>query len=84
MNWSILESKATTIVHQMDAKDAVVHIRYVSVHALHLTIDVKENKKMEENFELFENSNDDIPAVCKACGGPYPACSIGCNLLDDD
>ena len=39
---------------------------------------------MEENFELFENSNDDIPAVCKACGGPYPACSIGCNLLDDD
>lgn len=39
---------------------------------------------MEENFELFENSNDDISAVCQACGGPYPACSIGCDLLDDD
>lgn len=39
---------------------------------------------MEENFELFENDNDDIPAVCRACGGPYPACSIGCDLLDDD
>ena len=84
MNWSILESKATTIVHQRDAKDAAVHIRYVSVRVLYLTIDVKENKKMEENFELFENRNDDTPAVCQACGGPYPACSIGCNLLDDD
>ena len=39
---------------------------------------------MEENFELFENDNDDIPAVCRARGGPYPAYSIGCDLLDDD
>lgn len=61
-----------------------VHTHYASVHVLHSTIDVKENKKMEENFELFENSNDDIPAVCQACGSPYPACSIGCDLLDDD
>ena len=62
----------------------VVHIHYALVHVLYSMIDIKEDKKMEENFELFENDNDDIPAVCRACGGPYPACSIGCDLLDDD
>lgn len=62
----------------------MVHIRYVQVHVLHLMINIKEDEKMEENFELFENDNDDIPAVCRARGGPYPAYSIGCDLLDDD
>lgn len=37
-----------------------------------------------ESGDVHINRNSDVPAVCQACGGPYPACSIGCNLLDDD
>lgn len=25
----------------------------------------------------------DIPEGCRACGGPYPNCTISCNLFDD-
>ncbi len=27
---------------------------------------------------------DDIPEGCRACGGPYPLCTDGCPLFDDD
>lgn len=37
-----------------------------------------------ESGDVYIDNNSDTPAVCQACGGPYPACSIDCNLLDDD
>ena len=26
---------------------------------------------------------DDIPFVCKTCGGPYPSCETSCKMFDD-
>lgn len=40
--------------------------------------------RMCKDGDVRIDNNTDIPAVCQACGGPYPACSIGCDLLDDD
>ena len=38
----------------------------------------------EEDKEIFEMMQDDIPDVCESCGGDYPHCKRGCHLLDDD
>ena len=40
--------------------------------------------RMRKDGDVRIDNNTDTPAVCQACGGPYPACSIGCDLLDDD
>lgn len=32
---------------------------------------------------LFEDSEDDIPDGCAACGGPWPDCQSSCNMYDD-
>ena len=36
-----------------------------------------------ESGDTYIDRNSDVPGVCQGCGGPYPACSIGCDLLDD-
>ena len=38
----------------------------------------RENNQFMNSFEI-----DDIPKGCQACGGPYPNCTISCNLFDD-
>lgn len=35
-----------------------------------------------EDPEDYEDE-DDIPEGCRACGGDYPNCISGCNLMDD-
>lgn len=30
-----------------------------------------------------DDSDDDIPEGCAACGGPYPSCTSSCPLFDD-
>ena len=35
-----------------------------------------------EEFDEYEYDEDDIPAGCIACGGPYPDCISSCNLID--
>ncbi len=34
--------------------------------------------------DVYIDRSSSTPAVCQACGGVYPACSIGCDILDDD
>lgn len=38
--------------------------------------------------EVFENQwgdiYDDLPEVCKNCGGPYPNCLDSCKIFDQD
>ena len=38
----------------------------------------------DDYYEIYSDPEEDFPDVCKACGGPYPDCSIGCNLLEQD
>ncbi len=28
--------------------------------------------------------NGYVPTGCRACGGPYPLCKMGCAVFDDD
>lgn len=42
------------------------------------------NEDELESGDVYIDRDSNVPAVCQACGGPYPACSIGCDLLDDD
>ena len=30
-----------------------------------------------------DESDEDIPAGCSACGGPYPSCKSSCSIFDD-
>lgn len=30
-----------------------------------------------------EDDVDDMPACCRACGGPYPSCMTSCKMFDD-
>ena len=33
--------------------------------------------------EYFDDSDEEPPFGCKACGGPYPQCKTSCKLFDD-
>ena len=39
---------------------------------------------VDEYGEIFVDDlyEDDKPGVCNNCGGPYPLCADGCNLMD--
>ena len=41
---------------------------------------------VDENDEIINDNDsyDDIPVGCRACGGPYPSCKISCNMFDED
>ena len=34
--------------------------------------------------DVYIDRSSSILAAYQACGGAYPACSIGCDILDDD
>ena len=38
----------------------------------------------DDKEEPFDNEeSDDIPFVCRACGGPYPDCTDSCKIFED-
>lgn len=50
----------------------------------------KEPNDIEEDYEQlnhFESEKKEyrgyVPICCRACGGPYPLCRIGCPVFDD-
>lgn len=41
-----------------------------------------EEYTVEEIIWKEDDTEDDIPRGCAACGGPYPKCKISCNIFD--
>lgn len=37
----------------------------------------------KEVFGEYPNDLDEMPEVCKTCGGPYPDCMTSCKIFDD-
>lgn len=37
----------------------------------------------EDDYEEYYGEEDDIPEGCRSCGGDYPNCVDGCNLMND-
>lgn len=37
----------------------------------------------EMEYEYEDEDALDVPAGCRACGGPYPHCKTSCKLFDD-
>ena len=35
------------------------------------------------SMNWIDDSDDDVPEGCAACGGPYPRCCDSCPLFDD-
>lgn len=34
--------------------------------------------------DIYDEPDEELPDVCKNCGGPYPSCTSGCKLIDED
>lgn len=48
----------------------------------------KKKRYTDEDEEILtinwiDDTDDDVPEGCAACGGPYPNCCSSCPLFDD-
>lgn len=50
-------------------------------------IEIKDYGHEHDYDDYYEsisnNTDDDEPDCCKACGGPYPSCMTSCKIFDD-
>lgn len=42
-----------------------------------------EDEVIDIDTDEDEESEDNVPKGCQACGGPYPYCKTSCKLFDD-
>lgn len=51
------------------------------------SVDIEDYGYEDEYDDYYssvsDDDDDDMPEGCLACGGPYPKCTISCNLFDE-
>lgn len=45
--------------------------------------EIDEMEYEYEEDDPLASAEEEIPAYCEACGGPYPDCRASCKLFDD-
>lgn len=50
------------------------------------SVDIEDygcENEYDDYYSSVSDESDTIPGGCSACGGPYPQCTISCNLFDE-
>ena len=68
---------------KMDKADDEVLVCASCGHSVDIEDYGYENEYDDYYSSIKEETLDDAPEGCAACGGPYPSCKTSCKLFDD-